>query len=329
LLEPLYPFGIIVKYRTLGKSDLLVSEVSLGTWGVCEGVSEDRFRDSIYTALDLGVNLIDTSNSYASGAAETFLGDVLKAIPRSTYSLATKVFFPVPPCDGGLSSKQIRINIDASLSRLRIDYVDLYQCHRFDECTPLEETMSALTEIVRQGKVRYLGFSEWSPEQIVSALQLTDLGPFISSQPQYSMLWRAPETTVFPLCVRNGIGQLVWSPLAQGILTGKYLPGREPPRGTRASNSQMNSYLMNELYSDQNLLLVQKLVAIAAREGLSMSKLALAWVLRLPGVTSAIVGASSPMQVRQNVQAAGFVLSPSLLDEIDQVLSSVPSIIQE
>ncbi len=300
-----------------------VSEISLGTWGIGEGLDEASLKSCLLTALDLGINLIDTSNSYASGAAESFLGQTLKGINRSSYYLATKVFFPICPGDGGLSAKQIKKNIDSSLHRLDVDYVDLYQCHRYDEETPLLETMTALTDVVRQGKVRYIGFSEWTPSQIKAALGLTGVQSFISSQPQYSMLWRDPEKEVFPLCAASGIGQLVWSPLAQGILSGKYQPGQTPAHGTRAANAQMNAYLLRELFSDTNLMAVKGLLPIAQGLGLTMPQLALAWVLREACVSSAIIGASRPEQVMDNVAASGVILDATVLEEIDQVLLPV------
>ena len=310
-------------YRQLGNSDLVVSEIGFGTWGVYEGIDEERMQQSLLAAIDLGINLIDTSNSYAAGQAEEFLGRVLQSVPRSSYVLATKVFFPVPPGEAGLSAKQIKLNIDLSLRRLRTDYVDLYQCHRFDEQTPLQETLSALTDIVRQGKVRAIGFSEWSPAQIRSALQHDNMVPFISSQPQYSMLWRDPETEVFPLCSSHGIGQLVWSPLAQGILSGKYQAGQQPNPGSRAANAQMNAYLMRELFCDASLLAVRNLMPIAQSLELTMPQLALAWVLRQPCVASAIIGTSRLDQVIENAGASGVQLSPSVIAEIDQILLPV------
>lgn len=307
-------------YRQLGNSDLRVSEISVGTWGIAEGIEDSHMLACLQTALDLGINLIDTSNSYASGAAESFLGRALQHVERSSYYLATKVFFPVLPGDGGLSACQIKNNIDSSLHRLGVDYVDLYQCHRYDPKTPLSETMTALTDIVQQGKVRYLGFSEWTPTQIKAALEFADLEPFISSQPQYSMLWRDPEQEVFPLCATKGIGQLVWSPLAQGILTGKYPPGQVPAAGSRAANGQMNAYLLRELFSETNLSAVRDLVPIARELGLSMAQMALAWVLRQACVSSAIIGASRPEQVLDNAAASGVVLDQSVLEKIDQIL---------
>ncbi len=262
-------------------------------------------------------------NSYASGQAEAFLGQALKHLPRSSYLLATKVFFPVDSGEGGLSAKQIQANIDLSLTRLGVDYVDLYQCHRYDEATPLLETMTALTDVVQQGKVRYIGFSEWTSEQIKAALRIVGVVPFVSSQPQYSMLWREPESDVFPLCTANGIVQLVWSPLAQGILSGKYVAGMAPAAGTRAANSRMNGYLLRELYCDATLLRVQHLFPIAQSLGLTMPQFALAWVLQKESVASAIIGASRPEQVAENVNASGVSLDPAVMTEVDQILAPV------
>jgi aryl-alcohol dehydrogenase-like predicted oxidoreductase len=278
---------------------------------------------ALFTALDHGINLIDTSNSYASGQAESFLGQAIKNVQRSSVLLATKVFFPVMPGDGGLSAKQIKRNIDLSLSRLGVDYVDLYQCHRYDEETPLMETMTALTEVVQQGKARYIGFSEWTPSQIKAAFQIVDSASFISSQPQYSMLWRDPEAEVFPLCAAHGVGQIVWSPLAQGILSGKYEAGTPPPTGTRAANPQMNGYLLRELFSDSTLRAVQKLVPIAQSLGLTMPQFALAWVLQKSSVASAIIGASRSEQVLENVLASGVSLDPAVMKEVDDLLMPV------
>ncbi|MEB3180628.1 MAG: aldo/keto reductase family protein [Nostocaceae cyanobacterium] len=312
-----------MKYRKLGKSELCISEISLGSWGIHEGVEQQNAEACIYKAFDVGINFIDTSNSYAAGAAESFVGEVLQGIERSSYILATKVFFPTSPTDKGLSAAQIRKQIDASLSRLRTDYIDLYQCHRYDPDTPLEETMTALTEVVRQGKARYIGFSEWTREQIQSALDIADVEGFVSSQPQYSMLWRDPEAEVFPLCAANGIGQIVWSPLAQGVLTGKYQPGQVPPENSRAANEKMNWYLLQELFSDSILTAVQKLKPIAQDLGLSMAQLALAWVLGSEYVSSAIIGASRPEQIVDNAAASGVQLNADILAAIDQVLLPV------
>ena len=309
-----------MKYRQLGNSDLRISEISLGSWGINEGVEQQNAEACIHKAFDVGINFIDTSNSYAHGGAESFLGEVLQGIERSSYILATKVFFPMSPTDRGLSAPQIRKQIDASLKRLRTDYVDLYQCHRYDSDTPLEETMTALTEIVRQGKARYIGFSEWSPDQIQAALNIADVERFVSSQPQYSLLWRKPQAEVFPLCAANGIGQIVWSPLAQGVLTGKYQLGQTPPPDSRAANEKMNWYMMDNLFSDRTLTAVQKLKPIAQDLKLSMSQLALSWVLRDERVSSAIIGASRPEQIVDNAAAYGVQLDADILAAIDQIM---------
>ncbi len=243
-----------MKYRQLGNSELHVSEVSLGSWLTYSGgVERQQAEACINRAFEVGINFIDTANVYGRGAAETLLGEVLSGRQRDSYILATKVFFPMSDQDRGLSSAQIHKQIDASLQRLRTDYVDLYQCHRYDSETPLEETMQALTDVVKQGKARYIGFSEWQPEQIKAALELPEVERFVSSQPQYSMLWRRPEAEVFPLCAANGIGQIVWSPLAQGVLTGKYQPGQPPPADSRAANDKMNAFLRDEIRSDKVL----------------------------------------------------------------------------
>ncbi|MBF1999144.1 MAG: aldo/keto reductase family protein [Synechococcales cyanobacterium C42_A2020_086] len=311
-------------YRPLGNSDLQVSEISLGSWLTYSGgVERQQAEACVHQAFDVGINFIDTANVYGRGAAEQFLGEVLRGRDRSSYVLATKVFFPMSDTDRGLSAAQIRKQLDASLQRLQTDYVDLYQCHRYDVNTPLEETMMALTEAVRQGKTRYIGFSEWSSAQIKAALALPEVAQFVSSQPQYSMLWRQPEAEVFPLCAAHGIGQIVWSPLAQGVLTGKYQPGQPPPADSRAANEKMNAFLGDELRSDRVLSAVQQLKPIAAELGLSMAQLALAWVLRDRRVSSAIIGASRPEQIVDNAAASGVVLSEDVLQRIEDVLSPV------
>ena len=313
-----------MKYRQLGDSDLTVSEISLGSWltyGL--GVDDSNARACLDRAFDCGINLIDTANIYGKGAAESFLGKALKGRPRDSYILATKLYFPMTETDRGLSAQQIYKQIDASLDRLQTDYVDLYQCHRYDVDTPLEETMEALSGVVRQGKARYIGFSEWSAEQIAASLAIPGVVKFVSSQPQYSMLWRKPEADVFPLCAANGIGQIVWSPLGQGVLTGKYLPGQPPPNDSRAASSEMNTFWSDDLRSDNVLAAIQELRPIAARLDLTMAQLALAWVLREPNVSSAIVGASRPQQVDDNVAASGMIIPDDELREIDQVLAPV------
>ncbi|MBD1912107.1 MULTISPECIES: aldo/keto reductase family protein [unclassified Leptolyngbya] len=310
-----------MKYRRLGSSDLNVSEISLGSWLTYSGgVERQQAEACIHKAFDLGINFIDTANVYGRGAAESLLGEVLQGVDRSSYVLATKVYFPMSDTDRGLSAAQIRKQVDASLQRLRVDYVDLYQCHRYDVNTPLEETMMALTEVVQQGKARYIGFSEWNASQIQAALDMPDAAKFVSSQPQYSMLWRQPEAEVFPLCAAHGIGQIVWSPLAQGVLTGKYKPGEAPPQDSRASNDKMNGF-MNDLMSDRTLAAVQNLKPIAERLNISMAQLALAWILRDERVSSAIVGASRPEQLADNAAASDVELSAEILREIDNVLA--------
>lgn len=312
-----------MKYRQLGNSDLKISVITLGSWLTYGGgVERQKAEACINQAFDVGINFIDTANVYARGGAESLLGEVLKQYDRSSYMLATKVYFPMSATDRGLSAAQIHKQIDASLQRLQVDYVDLYQCHRYDVNTPLIETMAALTEVVRQGKARYIGFSEWSPEQIQAALALPNVEKFVSSQPQYSMLWRKPEAAVFPLCAANGIGQIVWSPLAQGVLTGKYTPGNTPPQDSRAANEQMNDF-MGDLDNDRILSAVQNLKPIAQDLNISMAQLALAWVLRDERVSAAIIGASRPEQVVDNAGAADISLSSDVLRAIDQALESV------
>src|SRR5919202_3029201 len=267
-----------MEYRQLGASDLVISEISLGSW-LTYGASVERERAAacVDRAFELGINFFDTANVYGRGGAESFLGEVLSRRPRSSYYLATKVFFPISPWDKGLSAKQIRKQSEASLQRLRTDYVDLYQCHRYDADTPIEETMGALTELVRSGQARYIGFSEWTAKQIHLAITLPDVERFVSSQPEYSMLWRKPEGEVFNICRNNGISQIVWSPLAQGALTGKYKPGQPPPAGSRAAGR--DSQWMGRFREDSVLQAVPRLRTIAEGLGLTLAQLALAWVL--------------------------------------------------
>jgi aryl-alcohol dehydrogenase-like predicted oxidoreductase len=316
-----------MRYRQLGDSDLNVSEISLGSWLTYGGgVGDESARACVDAAFEVGINFIDTANVYARGAAEEFLGDALQSRPRDAYVLATKLYFPMDDTgvNQGLSRAQVEKQIDDSLRRLRTDYVDLYQCHRFDNNTPLEETMAALTEVVSSGKARYIGFSEWSAAQIQAALDLSrekGYAKFVSSQPQYSMLHRGPEREIFPLCKANGISQIVWSPLAQGALTGKYKPGTPPPEGSRATSRQMGS-MMSDWLEEDVLETVQRLVPVAERLGITMAQLALAWVLREDNVASAIVGASRPEQVRDNASASGIELDAATLREIDRILGS-------
>jgi len=312
-----------VQLRALGSSGIEVSEISLGSWLTYSGgVAREQAQACVRAAFEAGINFIDTANVYGRGAAETLLGEVLAGYDRSSYVLATKVYFQMSDTDRGLSAEQIHKQIDASLGRLRTDYVDLYQCHRYDEDTPLEETMGALTEVLKAGKARHIGFSEWPAERIKASLALPDVARWVSSQPQYSMLWRAPEAEVIPLCEREGISQIVWSPLAQGVLTGKYRPGAPPPPDSRAASESMGVFI-GRLTEDRVLEAVQRLEPVAEQAGLTMPQLALAWVLRQGNVASAIMGASRPEQVHANASASGITLSADTLDAVDEALGSV------
>ncbi|HET7567757.1 MAG TPA: aldo/keto reductase family protein [Gaiellaceae bacterium] len=314
-----------MRLRQLGSSDLQVSEISLGSWLTYGGgVPREQAEACVAKAFEVGINFIDTANIYASGRAEEFLGEVLAGRPRDSYVLATKLFWRMPDGGSGLSRDQVFTQLDASLQRLRTDYVDLYQCHRYDWDTPLEETMEALTEVVRQGKVRYLGFSEWPADKIQAALDLPGVEKFVSSQPQYSMLWRGPERDVIPVSRENGISQIVWSPLAQGVLTGKYKPGEPLPEGTRATSESMGVF-MDRARDQQLLERVQQLGEVADGLGISLAHLALAWVLREPNVASAIVGASRPEQVEENAAASGIELDDETLRRIDEILGDAVS----
>jgi 1-deoxyxylulose-5-phosphate synthase len=310
-----------VRYRQLGSSDLQVSEISLGSWLTYGGgVGSDQAEACVEKAFEVGINFIDTANVYAGGRAEEFLGQVLSSRARDSYVLATKVYFQMPNGDKGLSRAQIAKNIDLSLARLRTDYVDLYQCHRYDWDTPLEETMQALTEVVREGKARYIGFSEWPVDKIRQAIEMSGVEKFVSSQPQYSMIWRGPERDVIPYCSDHGISQIVWSPLAQGILTGKYKPGEAPPKDSRAAQESMNYFLGEDRLADALLERVQLLGDVAKDLNITTAQLALAWVLREPNVASAIVGASRPQQVEDNAAASGIDLDAATLTRIDEIL---------
>jgi aryl-alcohol dehydrogenase-like predicted oxidoreductase len=313
-----------VPRRRLGDSDLEVSEISLGSWlTYAGGVERDQTEACTRAAFEAGINFFDTANAYGRGAAEAAWGEILADYPRESYVLATKVFFPMSDTDQGLSADQISKQLDASLRRLGTEYVDLYQCHRFDVDTPVEETMDALSEAVRSGKVRYLGFSEWTPQQIEAGLAVDGAVKFVSSQPQYSMLWRAPEAELISLCERHSISQVCWSPLAEGILTGKYKPGEDPPSDSRGASEAMGTFIGRYL-NDETLGAVQRLRPIAEGAGLSMAQLAIAWVLRQPNVASAIVGASRPEQVHDNAAAAGITLSRDTLEAIDEALGDLP-----
>ncbi|MGI8411164.1 MAG: aldo/keto reductase family protein [Solirubrobacteraceae bacterium] len=314
-----------MRFRPLGESELEVSEISLGSWLTFSGgVEREHTVTCTRAAFDAGINFFDTANAYGRGAAETAWGEILSDYPRDSYVLATKVFFPMSDTDRGLSASQIHKQLAASLARLQTDYVDLYQCHRFDVRTPIEETMGALGEAVRTGKVRYIGFSEWTPEQIDAGLSVPGAIRFVSSQPQYNMLWRAPEAELLTLCAEHGISQVCWSPLAQGVLTGKYRPGHPPPPESRAASSEMSTFIQSFM-DDRTLEATQRLGPIAEQAGLTMPQLALAWVLREPNVASAIVGASRPEQVHANAAASGVTLSRDTIEAIDKVLGDVPT----
>jgi aryl-alcohol dehydrogenase-like predicted oxidoreductase len=280
--------------------------------------------------VDHGITLFDTANQYGAGEAERVLGEGLRAYPRDRYLVATKLYFPVgDELDHGLSAAQIEKQLNRSLERLGVEYIDLYQCHRYDKETPLEETLGALARAVKAGKVRAIGFSEWTAEQIDAAAAITGasgLTGFSSSQPQYSMLWRKPEGKVFPACARHGIGNLAFSPLAHGVLTGKYAPGQPPPPGSRAASEEMNIFMESagrHFRSDYLLEAVAQLKPIAAELGLTMAQMGLAWVLRRSEVASAIIGASRPEQVADNVKAVGVTLPAEVLEQIDRAIGGV------
>jgi aryl-alcohol dehydrogenase-like predicted oxidoreductase len=320
-----------MRYRRLGRGPLEVSELSFGTWlTVAGGVGREQAIRCIHAALDHGITLFDTANQYGAGEAERVLGEALRPYPRDRYLIATKLFFPVgDEPDHGLSAAQVEKQLDRSLERLGVDCIDLYQCHRWDKETPLEETLGALDRAVRAGKVRAIGFSEWTAEQIEQAAtvaQANGLTALSSSQPQYSMLWRKPEGKVFPACARHGVGNLAFSPLAHGVLTGKYLPGQAPPPGSRAASAEMNQFMetAGRHYRSGYLLeAVAQLNPIAADLGLTMAQMALAWVLRRPEVASAIIGASRPEQIADNVRAVGVELPAEALERMDAAVGGV------
>ena len=320
-----------MQYRRLGDGPLTVSEISFGTWlTVAGGIDREQAIRCIQAAVDHGITLFDTANQYGAGDAERVLGEALKPYPRDSYLIATKLYFPVgDEPDQGLSAAQVEKQLNRSLERLGVDYIDLYQCHRFDKQTPLEETLEALDKAVKSGKVRAIGFSEWTAGQIEAATAITrDLGlaSFTSSQPQYSMLWRKPEAAVFAACARHGIGNLAFSPLAHGVLTGKYVPGQPPPPGSRAASEEMNVFMETagrHYRSDYLLEAVAALKPIAADLGLTMPQMALAWVLRRAEVASAIIGASRPEQIADNVRAIGIKIPAEVLTQIDRLLTDV------
>lgn len=314
-----------MEYRYLGHSGFKVSAISYGNW-ITHGsqVEEDLAKVCVKRALDLGITTFDTADAYAATRAEGVLGRALSDVRRSSVEICTKVFFPTGKSSNnrGLSRKHIMESIDGSLRRLGTDYVDLYQAHRYDMETPLEETMLAFSDIVRQGKALYIGVSEWTADEISrgAALARELHVPFISNQPQYSMLWRVIEDKVVPTCEQVGVGQIVWSPLAQGVLTGKYLPGQPPPDGSRATDELSGKNFIARWLNDATLTKVQELKPIAEQAGLTMAQLGVAWVLQNTNVASAIVGATRPEQLDDNVKASGIVLEPAIMDAIDAVL---------
>ena len=313
-----------MEYRALGASGAKVSEIALGNWITHGGqIGDEAAVSCVRAALEEGIIFFDTADIYERGRAEEVLGRALEGVERSDVFLATKTYWPMSenPNDKGLSRKHILESIDKSLRRLQTDYVDLYQAHRYDDETPLEETLRAFDDLVRAGKVHYVGVSEWTAEKIADALRIADGMGFdriVSSQPQYSMLWRVPETEVIPLCRKEGIGQICWSPLAMGVLTGKYQPGHSFPEGTRAS---LGSGINKKFLAEETLRRVQELRPLAQDAGLSMAGLALAWVLQNDNVSSVIIGATKPEQVKENVKAAGVKLDPELMRKIDAVLA--------
>jgi aryl-alcohol dehydrogenase-like predicted oxidoreductase len=317
-----------MEFRHLGRSGMLVSEISYGNW-ITHGsqVEEDAAVACVRAALDAGITTFDTADVYAGGRAEEVLGRALKGERREGLEIFTKVFWPMGPGnnDRGLSRKHISEGINNSLRRLQTDYVDLYQAHRYDHATPLEETMEAFADVVHAGKAHYIGVSEWRASEIRAAAALArELKiQLVSNQPQYSMLWRVIEADVVPTCEELGIGQIVWSPIAQGVLTGKYLPGQPPPAGSRATDEKSGAVFIQRFMTDEVLSTVQRLKPLAEQAGLSLAQLAIAWVLQNPNVSSAIIGATRPEQVVENVKAAGKRLDPSLLKAIDEVLDPI------
>jgi aryl-alcohol dehydrogenase-like predicted oxidoreductase len=317
-----------MEFRRLGRSGLKVSEISYGNW-LTHGsqVEAEQATACVHEALEVGITTFDTADVYAATKAEEVLGEALKGQRREGLEIFTKVYWPTGPGpnDRGLSRKHITESLHGSLRRLQTDYVDLYQAHRFDHETPLEETLKTFDDLVRQGKVLYVGVSEWRAEEIEAALKIADDMGFdrlVSNQPQYSMLWRVIEGEVVPLCEREGVSQIVWSPIAQGVLTGKYLPGQAPPEGSRATDATGSGFIKGFL-RDQTLEKVQLLKPLAEQAGLSMAALAVAWVLQNDNVASAIIGATKPEQVRDNVAATGVRLDPELMGQVDDALGGV------
>jgi aryl-alcohol dehydrogenase-like predicted oxidoreductase len=314
-----------MEHRHLGRSGLKVSEIAYGNW-VTHGsqVEEDAAVACVAAALDEGITTFDTADVYAMTKAESILGNALRGIRRESVEICTKVFWPTGPGanDRGLSRKHVMESAHGSLRRLQTDYIDLYQAHRYDHETPLEETLRAFDDLVRQGKVLYIGVSEWRAEEIQAALKIADqmgLDRIISNQPQYNMIWRVIESEVIPLALQEGIGQIVWSPIAQGVLTGKYLPGAAPPAGSRATDERGSGFVTRYL-TEEILTRVQLLKPVAEQAGLTLAQLAVAWTLQNPAVSAAIIGATRPEQVRENAAASGVRLEPEVLKQIDAIL---------
>ena len=319
-----------MEYRRLGSSGMYVSEIAYGNW-ITHGsqVEEDAAIKCVKAALTEGITTFDTADVYAGTRAETVLGKALKGVKRESYELFTKVYWPTGTGknDRGLSRKHIMESVHASLKRLGTDHIDLYQMHRFDFEAPLEESLRAFEDLVRQGKVHYIGFSEWNAQQINDALGIQKANGwtrFVSSQPQYSMLWRVIEREVVPLSEQEGIGQIVWSPIAQGVLTGKYLPGAKPPAGSRATDKKSGAGMISRWMRDDVLTAVQNLKPIADEVGLTLSQLALAWALQNKNVSAVIMGATKPAQVKENVKASGVKLEHDVMAKIDAALGSLP-----
>jgi aryl-alcohol dehydrogenase-like predicted oxidoreductase len=312
-----------MNYRRLGSSDLVVSEIAFGSWlTFSSGTHKKDAIACVHRALHRGITLFDTANVYGLGKAEKALGEALRGVPRDRYVLATKLYFPMSDIDRGLSCAQVHKQMDASLERLQVPYVDLYQCHRYDERTPLEETMRALTEVVQAGKARYIGFSEWPIDRIEAALAMPGVEKFVSSQPQYSLLHRGPEHALLPLCARAGISQIVWSPLAQGLLTGKYLPGAPLPANSRAGDLSLKNYITADWLKPRLLKAIQELKPLAAEVNLTLAQFALAWVLRQPNVAAAIIGATRPEQIDENVAASGHALPAELAQRAEAIIAA-------
>ena len=318
-----------MEFRKLGGSGLYVSELTYGNW-ITHGsqVESEAAIKCVRAAFDVGITTFDTADVYAGTRAETVLGKALKGVKRESYELFTKVYWPTGTGknERGLSRKHIMESVHASLKRLGTDHIDLYQAHRFDFEAPLEETLSTFDDLIRSGKVMYIGFSEWTAGQINDGLRIQNergYDRFVSSQPQYSMLWRVIEKEVVPLSEREGISQIVWSPLAQGVLTGKYQPGKKPPTGSRATDKKGGANMISRWMRDEILTAVQRLEPIAKQLDLTMAQLALAWVLQNKNVASAIIGATKPSQIKENVKAVGVKLEPSVMRAIDDAILSI------